>query len=230
MNKPYPTFNNNRKIRNDHSPQWGTITVARWGKITVAGHPPAEAQVEPVEEVLNIPSSETLQPPQPEKPTAPADRSTSFTSSHKALPFIAAKRPEKGRICDLVFRGDFGAAVGGNPVARRGVAGSGTRRRFNALNRATADEEFGNSITTSNGPRDPYSCAPLGRKRAENASFLPMSVRSEPSHSVPRRPRKICGPGWCKLMCLRLTDRRSAAGRALDHFSNQEDRDARPVR
>ena len=26
-------------------------------------------------------------------------------------------------------------------------------------------------------------------------------------------------------MCLRLTDRRSAAGRALDHFSNQEDRD-----
>jgi hypothetical protein len=28
----------------------------------------------------------------------------------------------------------------------------------------------------------------------------------------------------------RLTDRRSAAGRALGRFSNQEDRDARPVR
>jgi hypothetical protein len=39
MNKHYPTFNNNRKIRNDHSPQWGIITVARWGKITVAGQP-----------------------------------------------------------------------------------------------------------------------------------------------------------------------------------------------
>jgi hypothetical protein len=33
-----PLFNNNRKIRNDHSLQWGIITVAEWGKITVAGH------------------------------------------------------------------------------------------------------------------------------------------------------------------------------------------------
>ena len=72
---------------------------------------------------------------------------------------------------------------------------------------------------------------PVGRKRAENAPFLPMSVRSEPRCICLLDDRgKSVAPGWCKLMCLRLTDRRSAAGRALDHFSNQEDRDARPVR
>jgi hypothetical protein len=46
----------------------------------------------------------------------------------------------------------------------------------------------------------------------------------------PHRSYRSRHDQWCKLMCLRLTDRRSAAGRALDHFSNQEDRDARPVR
>ena len=32
-----PLLTTTEKIRNDHSPQWGIITVARWGKITVAG-------------------------------------------------------------------------------------------------------------------------------------------------------------------------------------------------
>ncbi len=44
----------------------------------------------------------------------------------------------------------------------------------------------------------------------------------------PRAPNGMLACKWCKLMCLRLTDRRSAAGRALDHFSNQMDRERPP--